>query len=46
MSTVIPMVIEKDGRVKFTGETAKEASEFIEKYKYYATLDSPKRIYF
>jgi hypothetical protein len=38
--------IEKDGRVKFIGKTAAEASDFIEKYKYYATFDSPPRVYF
>jgi hypothetical protein len=38
--------IEKDKRVKFTGTTAKEASEFIEKYYTYATFDSLKRVYF
>ena len=38
--------IEKDKRVKFTGTTAKEASEFIEKYYTYATFEPLKRVYF
>lgn len=43
---VIIRAIEKDGRVKFAGTTAKEASDFIEKYQYYATFKTPKRVYF
>lgn len=37
--------IEKDGRVKFTGKTFKDAIEFIDEYIHYAEFKSPKRVY-